>query len=113
MEIVTIECMNFMPHYPHEWREGFLWLRKRKCEGVPPSTSRKLCVNVTRVVPDPPHRHYLGFCPEKSNGIMMTWVCLDPFCNAEYFKFRLVYVCQTLNIIPKDGRTVIYKKQKI
>ena len=31
----VVDC-SFGPyvHSPHEWREGFLWLRKRKCGGV-------------------------------------------------------------------------------
>jgi hypothetical protein len=35
MEWLTIECMNFNPHEPHTWREGFLWRTKKECGGRP------------------------------------------------------------------------------
>lgn len=34
MVYVTVECMNFSPHEPHIWREGFLWLSKKSCRGM-------------------------------------------------------------------------------
>lgn len=35
MEFITVECMNPKPHAKHSWREGFLWLTKKDCGGVP------------------------------------------------------------------------------
>lgn len=60
---LIIDCYNFKPHQPHEWREGFLWLRKRKCGGVP--ERRKLDAKTKAEIWDrikPPelyqHRHF-------------------------------------------------------
>lgn len=33
--VITHLCnTNGFPHEAHEWREGFLWFRKRKCDGL-------------------------------------------------------------------------------
>lgn len=52
MEIVTIECMNLHPHTKHKWREGFLWWRKRSCEGMTKEFYEKRTQK-------PPHKHFL------------------------------------------------------
>ncbi|WGH21760.1 hypothetical protein SEA_INKED_77 [Arthrobacter phage Inked] len=121
MEIVTIECSNLKPHAKHQWREGFLWLRKRTCDGM----SQVFYDKRTRK-PDPfgnmlmhycetdvaatsafyktifgveeepePHRHYYGFYPEKSDALVMVWRCLDPFCEEEYSQYRSLFNFQT------------------
>jgi hypothetical protein len=123
MEIITIECMNTKPHDPHTWREGFLWHRKRECGGVPQKVDRfgdmitAYCEADIRytaamyetIIETEGHRHYFGFCPDRSDDIVMLWECLDPFCDGVYEKFRMFYNWETLT----NKRQVVYKKQKI
>ncbi|QFP95465.1 hypothetical protein SEA_MAKAI_74 [Arthrobacter phage Makai] len=62
MESNTIEngstyilgCSHTLSHEPHKWREGFLWLRKRSCDGLSKEMSDRI-----RNPPKPPHKHML------------------------------------------------------
>ena len=128
MELVTVECMNFHPHDPHTWREGFLWLKKKKCQGYKKVVKQdwlgdycKADVEATTQVfewlfrVEPEHRHYYGFSAEKSDPVLMVWECMDPFCDDKYYRFRSLFNYQTraTRRILEDGYTVIYKTQKI
>jgi hypothetical protein len=99
-KIIYIECMNFKPHDPHTWREGFLWHSKKTCGGVP---------EWVQTPDEETHRHYFGVRPEQCDAITIVWECLDPFCDEVYEKFRMFYNWETLT----NRRQVIYKKQKI
>ena len=122
-----IECGVSLPHDPHTWREGFLWHRKCECEGVPATFGTfdsfmpeyaKADVRYTASLytnifhpEEEPHRHYYGFSKEKSDIVHMVWVCLDPFCQEEYYRFRSVFNFQARG--RSKMQTVFYKKQKI
>lgn len=113
MEFITVECMNTKPHAPHTWREGFMWHRKRECGGVPQkfdrfaeeiSTYCEADIRYTEALYEThftkeEHRHYYGFCAEKSDRIYLVWECLDPFCKDRFTRFRSVYRYETL--VPK------------
>lgn len=88
--IERCEYGRFIPHKRHEWRDGFLWLRKHVCHGVSergmseedlwvaanPSLGR--IVNTKRVT-TPSHRHRFklmdkfSFGPKSPNDLL--WYC--------------------------------------
>ncbi|ALY09043.1 hypothetical protein GORDON_68 [Arthrobacter phage Gordon] len=103
MEFITIECSNLRPHKAHEWREGFLWHRKRTCKGYMERTDwlRKN------------HRHKLIFREKSSDVFLMHWTCDVPGCLYSHTLLRRDFNWQTVGLpkIEARARTVIYKKK--
>lgn len=101
--VVILECDNLKSHAPHSWREGFLKLRKRTCQGYEkfepnpwckanPSIGQeisdeaweRLLKPTSQVVykkarvdtePEVQHKHTMTYVPKASNEYMMTWDC--------------------------------------
>ncbi|ALY08668.1 hypothetical protein CAPNMURICA_68 [Arthrobacter phage CapnMurica] len=105
MEFITIECSNLRPHKAHEWREGFLWHRKRKCGGYPDTTKKEWLQKN--------HRHYMVYMPVHSDQIIMVWRCSVPGCSEAQSKFRSAFRFETLGVNKVKRPTVIYKKQML
>lgn len=110
MEYITVECMNMNPHKAHSWREGFLWLRKRECGGVPKfvlhnwDEKRDLALVNNYCEADVEmttglynrlyHRH--KFQLKEANYSFLVWECKDCPSNSAFVQARFVWVSQTV-----------------
>jgi hypothetical protein len=82
--------MHHYPHGRHEWREGFLWLRKRVCHGIPKHGEDFMGRPIVA-----PHRHFykVGY----KNYFMISWDCVA--CTKTIIMSRLDYQDAVLNNI--------------
>ncbi|UVK58734.1 hypothetical protein SEA_GANTCHERGOBLIN_73 [Arthrobacter phage GantcherGoblin] len=96
-EVVTTPSgcsFGSMPHSAHEWREGFLWWRKRKsCPGIERLKRIEYKKQLIELPFEPevpkPHKHTLRF-----NGYAWTGKSGEPFRNIPRRQKDIMFICE-------------------
>ena len=100
MVYFTVECGNPNPHKAHSWREGFLWHRKRKCDGCPEKSGfeefmadyAKADVEMTSALYEKLyHKHHFKGVGSDGPEYIISFVCDKGGCNAKVRMYRKDY----------------------
>lgn len=71
-------CVAQFPHKPHSWREGVLWLKKKKCAGLTEEGMVELDEILSSIKP---HKHFYRVDLEQSDLWTLLFTCV--LCGAE------------------------------
>ncbi|QFG09177.1 hypothetical protein PBI_SPORTO_72 [Arthrobacter phage Sporto] len=90
-EILIHECDNNLPHYAHDWRWGFLKLKKGSCLGITPAQfdqwiEAKYPTPMSLFArPKAKHKHRFQYKPSQLNIWVnpdrYVWICKDQTCD--------------------------------
>ncbi|ASM62366.1 hypothetical protein SEA_NIGHTMARE_71 [Arthrobacter phage Nightmare] len=96
-DVLYLECSSTFKHDAHSWREGFLWHRKRTCNGLSGEMSDRIRYPQRHIlIPQSRHRHTFAL-NDQTDEMYLVWHCQVEPCDIKFAQSRYRYVNQTIH----------------